>query len=126
MRNDSLREEMVARLKKQDIPRPLLPKNRRGKGVEFSLDEQRDSNSPATHESLEETVIKEEQGGLLLQALNSLPLRQKSVLEMLFFDGLTQSEIADLLGITQSGVNRIKDKALKRLKRNIFVRRIHE
>ena len=45
-----------------------------------------------------------------------LPERERTILYLRFFKGLTQSEIADRLGISQMHVSRLLNRTLMRLR----------
>lgn len=50
------------------------------------------------------------------EAFNSLNEREKKVVRKRFFDGLTQVEVADDMGISQAQVSRLEKSALKHIK----------
>lgn len=52
----------------------------------------------------------------LESALASLPDRQREILQLRYYDGLSQSDIAKKLGISQMHVSRIQRDALRRLR----------
>ncbi len=52
----------------------------------------------------------------LKQALASLPEREKQVIDLRYFHGLTQQKIADLLQVSQVQVSRIERKGLEALR----------
>ncbi len=62
---------------------------------------------------------------LLIKAISKLNTREKTIIELRFGlsnpDGeeLTQKEVADLLGISQSYISRLEKKIIKRLKKEI-------
>lgn len=62
---------------------------------------------------------------LLKKAVDKLPAREKTIIELRYGlssrDGkeLTQKEVADLLGISQSYISRLEKKIMKRLKKEI-------
>jgi RNA polymerase sigma-B factor len=56
-----------------------------------------------------------ELGQAVLPAFRSLPHRQRLILSLRFYDDLTQSEIADRIGISQMHVSRLLRRSLKRL-----------
>lgn len=62
---------------------------------------------------------------LLKKAVDKLPLREKKIIELRYGlnsrDGkeLTQKEVADTLGISQSYISRLEKKIMKRLKKEI-------
>jgi RNA polymerase sigma-B factor len=51
--------------------------------------------------------------------LRELPAREREILYLRFFKGLTQSEIADRLGISQMHVSRLLSQTLTRLRQSI-------
>jgi len=60
---------------------------------------------------LEEIALKE--------AMQRLNTREKSILNLRFFDGKTQMEVADEIGISQAQVSRLEKAALKNLRKYI-------
>ena len=62
---------------------------------------------------------------LLIKAISKLNTREKTIIELRFGlsnpDGeeMTQKEVADLLGISQSYISRLEKKIIKRLKKEI-------
>lgn len=60
---------------------------------------------------LDEIVIKE--------AMNNLSQREKKILAMRFFQGKTQMEVAEEIGISQAQVSRIEKGALVQIKKSI-------
>jgi RNA polymerase sporulation-specific sigma factor len=52
----------------------------------------------------------------LEEALNRLPQRERSIIHMRFFDGKTQMEVADEIGISQAQVSRLEKNALKSMR----------
>ena len=62
---------------------------------------------------------------LLEQAMNILSDRERMIIELRFGIGhddeeMTQKEVADLLGISQSYISRLEKKIIKRLKREMI------
>lgn len=56
------------------------------------------------------------EGIILAQALEQLPEREKEIIDLRFFKGKTQMEIADEIGISQAQVSRLEKNALKSMK----------
>jgi RNA polymerase sigma-B factor len=56
---------------------------------------------------------------LLLPALESLPEREQTILKLRFESGLTQSEIAARIGVSQMHVSRLLTASLRRLREEI-------
>lgn len=54
--------------------------------------------------------------GLLTRAINSLSEREKIVVTLYYFEGLTLAEIGDVLGVTESRVCQIHTKAVGQLR----------
>ena len=52
----------------------------------------------------------------LLQAIEKLPEREKSVIKLRYFHGLTQDRTSKVLGVSQVQISRIEKKALERLR----------
>ena len=60
-----------------------------------------------------------EDRALLGPALATLPKREQSILHMRFVDGLTQSEIAAAVGVSQMHVSRLLSSSLQKLREGI-------
>jgi len=58
-----------------------------------------------------------ELGQAVLPAFRSLPSREQLILKLRFYDDLTQSEIADQIGISQMHVSRLLRRSLERLEK---------
>lgn len=65
----------------------------------------------------------EDEKNLLISSINNLSLREKQIIEMRFglngFTELTQKEVADILGISQSYISRLEKRIIDKLKRQI-------
>jgi len=53
------------------------------------------------------------------EAVKKLPIRERQILELRYFDGRTQMEVADEIGISQAQVSRLEKSALSYIKKNI-------
>ena len=53
----------------------------------------------------------------LAEAIKGLPEREKEIIDLRFFKGKTQMEIADEIGISQAQVSRLEKNALKAMKK---------
>ena len=71
--------------------------------------------------SLDPTTSLEgqETRGLLTGAINSLSEREKIVVTLYYFEGLTLAEIGEILGVTESRVCQIHTKAVGQLRTNL-------
>jgi RNA polymerase sigma-B factor len=76
-----------------------------------------DGDSLASHLGDEDSgMIDAERRATLEPLLNRLPKREQAILHLRFFDGLTQSEIAKRLGISQMHVSRLLARSLAQLR----------
>ena len=55
----------------------------------------------------------------LKEAINRLGEREKHILSLRFYDGKTQMEVADEIGISQAQVSRLEKNAIDRIKKNM-------
>jgi RNA polymerase sigma factor for flagellar operon FliA len=82
------------------------------RGEQVSLiDTLADRGPDATH-----GLEGQETRGLLAAAINSLSEREKIVVTLYYFEGLTLAEIGDILGVTESRVCQIHTKAVGQLR----------
>ena len=61
----------------------------------------------------------QETRGLLAAAINSLSEREKIVVTLYYFEGLTLAEIGEVLGVTESRVCQIHTKAVSLLRTSL-------
>jgi len=61
-------------------------------------------------------VESQETRGMLAAAINSLSEREKIVVTLYYFEGLTLAEIGEILGVTESRVCQIHTKAVNGLR----------
>jgi RNA polymerase sporulation-specific sigma factor len=61
------------------------------------------------------------EGISIREAMGKLGERERLILNMRFFDGRTQMEVADEIGISQAQVSRLEKAALKHLRRHMTV-----
>lgn len=55
----------------------------------------------------------------LTEAVRSLPEREKNVIELRYFKGKTQTEISEIIGISQAQVSRLEKNAISILRKSI-------
>ena len=91
-----------------------------------SLDAERRAYDPRPRFDLEE-VLAEEKGELPLEvrlriatAVERLSELQRRIIEGLFYQGKSQSEVGKEVGLTQRQVSRLKERILKELKQQLF------
>ncbi len=91
-------------------------------GNELLLSDILGTDEDVIYRDIEDEVEKK----LLNSAINTLSEREKTIVELRFGlnreDGeeMTQKEVADLLGISQSYISRLEKKIIKRLKKEII------
>ncbi len=61
----------------------------------------------------------EEMRHILADAINRLPEREKTVLTLYYYEGLTLAEIGSILGVTESRICQIHTKAVIQLRSRI-------
>ena len=66
-----------------------------------------------------EAFESEEMKGILAEAINRLPEREKVVVTLYYFEGLTLAQIGDVLGVTESRICQMHTKAVLALKGKI-------
>jgi RNA polymerase sigma-B factor len=67
----------------------------------------------------DENYMRSEDRHLLRQGLRCLPGRERAILHMRFFQGLTQSEIAERVGISQMHVSRLIRRSIERVREEL-------
>ena len=58
---------------------------------------------------------------MLKQALDNLNEREKKLIYLRFYEGLTQKEIAERLSLSQMHVSRLLNESLNKLRRKIII-----
>ncbi|MBE6763943.1 MAG: RNA polymerase sporulation sigma factor SigG [Ruminococcaceae bacterium] len=101
------REEVVTALEAVTAPISLYePVYSDGGDAVYVMDQLGDSRTD--RDWLEELALKE--------AIQSLPEREKTILRLRFFCGMTQTEVSGHIGISQAQVSRLEKGALQRIK----------
>ncbi|MDZ4169372.1 MAG: RNA polymerase sigma factor WhiG [Coriobacteriia bacterium] len=72
----------------------------------------RDDSAPDPVAMFESSEIKE----ILADAIQRLPEREKTVIALYYYEGLTLKEIGEVLGVTESRVSQLHTKAVLRLR----------
>jgi RNA polymerase sigma factor for flagellar operon FliA len=87
----------------------------------------RDSTTPTpgeflsgeNDEGVDDRMSKEQEVGLLREAILGLKDQERTVLSLYYFEELKLHEIAEILGLTESRVSQIRSKALGRLREKL-------
>ncbi len=86
-------------------------------GNELLLSDILGTDNEVVYKSLEDKAEK----GILRKALDKLSKRERTIIDLRYgldgSDEMTQKEVADLLGISQSYISRLEKKIVKRLKK---------
>lgn len=72
----------------------------------------------AEEEPMDEALVRESTAESVRAALEALPARERQVLALYYYEELTQSQIAQVLGVTESRVSQLRSQALARLRRD--------
>jgi RNA polymerase sigma factor for flagellar operon FliA len=70
-------------------------------------------------DSPEETVGKQEMLRVMAEAVNGLPLKERLVLSMYYYEHATMKEIGSVLGVRQGRVSQLHSQAIGRLRKRI-------
>ena len=107
---DTPKEDLVLALESIVDPVSLYePVYSDGGDTIYVMDQISDSNDDRTW--LDELALKE--------AMRSLSDREKKILNLRFFKGLTQVEVSNEIGISQAQVSRLEKGALERIKKQL-------
>jgi RNA polymerase sigma factor for flagellar operon FliA len=79
------------------------------------MDTIEDTTAPDPSRAFDIQAVKE----LLADAIRRLPEREKIVIGLYYYEGLTLKEIGEVLGVTESRVSQLHTKAVLRLKGRI-------
>ncbi len=67
-------------------------------------------------ETAEDRLINEGEREILIEALKELPERERQMLSLYYYEGLTLKEIGEVLGVSESRVSQIHGKGLSMLR----------
>ena len=105
------REELAMAIDSvQDTVSMFEPVFQDGTDTVCVMDQIRDSHN--TDSAWEQTIT-------INEAMKKLPDREQMIINMRFFEGRTQTEIADEIGISQAQISRLEKNALKHLRKYV-------
>lgn len=86
-----------------------------------SLDERTDENSPNSQSLIDKIVVEGNEEKtiekiVLKEAIETLPEKERKIIILRYFRGKTQTEIAEMLNVSQVQVSRIENKILEKIK----------
>ncbi len=99
------------------VARNLFYNQQKKKSREILVDEQEYLPEKKTDEDLLEKFLEEENRRMLYQAVRRLELKKREVIQMQYFGGMSQKEIAAVLHITPENVRVLAYRAKKELKK---------
>ena len=101
------------------VARNLFYNQRKKKSREILMNEQEYLPEKKTDEELLEKIIEEENRRMLYQAIRRLEIKKREVIQMQYFGGMSQKEIAAVLHITPENVRVLAYRAKKELKKDL-------
>ena len=81
------------------------------------MDQQEYLSAEKTDEDLLEKIFEEENRRMLYQAIRRLEIKKREIIQMQYFGGMSQKEIAAVLHITPENVRVLAYRAKKELKK---------
>ena len=101
------------------VARNLFYNQQKKKSREILMNEQEYLPEKKTDEELLEKIIEEENRRMLYQAIRRLEIKKREVIQMQYFGGMSQKEIAAVLHITPENVRVLAYRAKKELKKDL-------
>ncbi|MBU5480927.1 RNA polymerase sigma factor [Blautia sp. MSJ-19] len=101
------------------VARNLFYNQQKKKSREILLEGQEYFPEKKTDEDLLEKIIEEENWRMLYQAIRRLEIKKREIIQMQYFGGMSQKEIAAVLHITPENVRVLAYRAKKELKKDL-------
>ena len=99
------------------VARNLFYNQQKKKSREILMDEQIYPLEEKTEKGLPEKIFEEEDRRMLYQAIRRLDIKKREIIQMQYFGGMSQKEIAAVLHITPENVRVLAYRAKKELKK---------
>ena len=99
------------------VARNLFYNQQKKKSKEILTEEQNVVPEESTNGELLENILAEESRRLLYQSIQKLEVRKREIIQMQYFGGMSQKEIAAILHITPENVRVLAYRAKKELKK---------
>nr|WP_294660851.1 RNA polymerase sigma factor [uncultured Blautia sp.] len=99
------------------VARNLFYNQQKKKSREILMDQQEYLSAEKTDEDLLEKIFEEENRRMLYQAIRRLEIKKREIIQMQYFGGMSQKEIAAVLHITPENVRVLAYRAKKELKK---------
>lgn len=68
---------------------------------------------------VESLIMSREKSSNLLELINDLPIREKEILILIYWNGMTKEEVARYLGVSNARITMLVNDALNKLKINL-------
>ena len=101
------------------VARNLFYNQQKKKSQEILMEEQECFPEKNRDEDLLEKILEEENRRILYQAIRRLEVKKREVIQMQYFGGMSQKEIAAVLHITPENVRVLAYRAKKELKKDL-------
>ena len=101
------------------VARNLFYNQQKKKSREILMDQQEYLSEKKTDEDLLEKILEEENRRMLYQAIRRLEIKKREIIQMQYFGGMSQKEIAAVLHITPENVRVLAYRAKKELKKDL-------
>ena len=99
------------------VARNLFYNQQKKRSKEILTEEQNGVPEESTNADLLESILAEESRRTLYQALQKLEVKKREIIQMQYFGGMSQKEIAAILHITPENVRVLAYRAKKELKK---------
>ena len=99
------------------VARNLFYNQQKKKSREILMDQQEYLSEKKTDEDLLEKILEEENRRMLYKAIRRLEIKKREIIQMQYFGGMSQKEIAAVLHITPENVRVLAYRAKKELKK---------
>ncbi|WP_448774886.1 RNA polymerase sigma factor [Blautia sp.] len=101
------------------VARNLFYNQQKKKSREILMEEQEYLSEKKTDEDLLEKILEEENRRALYRAIRRLEIKKREIIQMQYFGGMSQKEIAAVLHITPENVRVLAYRAKKDLKKDL-------
>ena len=101
------------------VARNLFYNQQKKKSQEILMEEQECFPEKNRDEDLLEKILEEENRRILYQAIRRVEVKKREVIQMQYFGGMSQKEIAAVLHITPENVRVLAYRAKKELKKDL-------
>ncbi|MDO4647028.1 MAG: sigma-70 family RNA polymerase sigma factor [Eubacteriales bacterium] len=114
-------EELQSLQAEGEVPKKNKRKTKRTEILDCAFSENSEGLSVAdladeTQQSLEELMIQEEESRLLHDNIRKLTKEEQFIIKSIYFDGMKQKEVAEVLGVTKGALSQRVANILKKMR----------